>query len=621
MTRIYKLIAIIIVLSPLGFLLPAYDKLNDAIQDQDVDRVRLALFNDASAINEMYLDLTPLGRAIGRQQDVRIVELLIEHGADVNTLSSSLFCFTPLHVAAMYHRKEIVQLLLQNGALINARDASDCTPLHIAVDYANENQDIISLLIESGANIHAKDNRGRSPFEHLSIEYMNNIGPIFITAGIDASRIYGKGQSNATMLSKASILTQVNCYGMWYPCDFPPDDIFKIDNQLQELEAMVEQESPEYKTLYNNVVAGDVTQAEKMLTEENSLYKQYINQQDAWGATLLMYAAARGHYKMVKLLLKHGAIIIDMYNGWNIFQLLDYIVSRPVGTDIPILSSAKREIYVDILLVCMQPVSKALLLLNKRKTDCFLNRLPKDTTLDLVNAITCGTFYKYVRFKSNKLHIVTPIVIPQMQYSKKIPSPLLVLINILPKQTDPSQKNNDLLIQPDSTTVSIPMQENPVLPIEIKPAVLAPQIMTMEMLSASKDASPVLNTKILAPQPTITPVGVPVQREAPAQLIEAPMVASWLNRWKWPMVGVAAAGLAVYHLYQQFTQEALLDDNIPTGLSASQLWKGITLLVEQGRRDIARELIAANRLAFQLLSEQQQKYCLQSLIIREDTVA
>ena len=358
-----------------------------------------------------------------------------------------------------------------------------------------------------------------------------------------------------------------------------------------------------------------------MLTEENSLYKQYINQQDAWGATLLMYAAARGHYKMVKLLLKHGAIIIDMYNGWNIFQLLDYIVSRPVGTDIPILSSAKREIYVDILLVCMQPVSKALLLLNKRKTDCFLNRLPKDTTLDLVNAITCGTFYKYVRFKSNKLHIVTPIVIPQMQYSKKIPSPLLVLINILPKQTDPSQKNNDLLIQPDSTTVSIPMQENPVLPIEIKPAVLAPQIMTMEMLSASKDASPVLNTKILAPQPTITPVGVPVQREAPAQLIEAPMVASWLNRWKWPMVGVAAAGLAVYHLYQQFTQEALLDDNIPTGLSASQLWKGITLLVEQGRRDIARELIAANRLAFQLLSEQQQKYCLQSLIIREDTVA
>ena len=59
-----------------------------------------------------------------------IVQLLLEHGADVNAEDNHYS--TPLHLATSSD-PEIVQLLLQHGADINALDQRHRTPLHLAM--------------------------------------------------------------------------------------------------------------------------------------------------------------------------------------------------------------------------------------------------------------------------------------------------------------------------------------------------------------------------------------------------------------------------------------------------------------------------------------------------------
>ena len=61
---------------------------------------------------------TPLPNAVW-EQNKEIVELLINHGADVNAKNDD--AGTPLHAASMKDNKEIVELLINRGADINAK--------------------------------------------------------------------------------------------------------------------------------------------------------------------------------------------------------------------------------------------------------------------------------------------------------------------------------------------------------------------------------------------------------------------------------------------------------------------------------------------------------------------
>jgi len=99
-----------------------------ASSDATVEDLREFLTFGAD-VNEIYHGETPLywasGAGGGRNENIKIVSLLIEIGADVNA------------------KKE-------NGT----------TPLMIAAAY-NNNPEIISILLKAGADAKAKDNRGR----------------------------------------------------------------------------------------------------------------------------------------------------------------------------------------------------------------------------------------------------------------------------------------------------------------------------------------------------------------------------------------------------------------------------------------------------------------------------
>lgn len=70
-------------------------------------------------------------------------------------------CRTPLHWAADRRYANIVGLLLANGANVNVVDEEGLTPLHLAAE--NSITDIAGLLLDHGAKVNARDSFGRTP--------------------------------------------------------------------------------------------------------------------------------------------------------------------------------------------------------------------------------------------------------------------------------------------------------------------------------------------------------------------------------------------------------------------------------------------------------------------------
>ena len=86
--------------------------------------------------------------------DPHVIEWLIRHGADVERRDAN--DFTPLIVAIGYGLVEIVKLLIENGANVNTVEVDEAlTPLMIAAEAGNES--IVELLLDHGADIDPKN--------------------------------------------------------------------------------------------------------------------------------------------------------------------------------------------------------------------------------------------------------------------------------------------------------------------------------------------------------------------------------------------------------------------------------------------------------------------------------
>lgn len=110
-------------------------------------------------------DISPLIFAIYMEDEIK-ARSLIEGGADVNSRTPG--GMTPLHQAVNKGLKDIVELLIAYDADVNAGHYWGWTPLHSAALYGYE--DIAELLINAGANVIAKDEAGRIPLWYAERE-------------------------------------------------------------------------------------------------------------------------------------------------------------------------------------------------------------------------------------------------------------------------------------------------------------------------------------------------------------------------------------------------------------------------------------------------------------------
>jgi uncharacterized protein len=96
--------------------------------------------------------------------NVEVVQILIEHGANVNT-RDFFGGNAALHFAAKNYSLELLQLLLKNKAEIDIKDINGNTPLFQAVVNASGKGGVIQQLLLHGANRNLKNNQGVSPLE------------------------------------------------------------------------------------------------------------------------------------------------------------------------------------------------------------------------------------------------------------------------------------------------------------------------------------------------------------------------------------------------------------------------------------------------------------------------
>lgn len=103
---------------------------------------------------------TPLHIA-AKESHYEIAKLLLQFGADINTLDAGL-C-TPLHWSANKGDERFVRLLLEHNANPNARDLAWSTPLHEATRKNHIN--VVKLLMNYNADPYIKDISEQSAFE------------------------------------------------------------------------------------------------------------------------------------------------------------------------------------------------------------------------------------------------------------------------------------------------------------------------------------------------------------------------------------------------------------------------------------------------------------------------
>jgi ankyrin repeat protein len=141
---------------------------------------------------------TPLHASI-QGGHIRVAELLLAHGADVN--APGTYSVTPLHVASRHGHLDAVKWLLDHGADVNAkrvdgqtalhsaaanghldvsrmllvhnadvgaRDVEGGTPLSFALEGAGGRLDLVRLLLDGNAEVNTRDNSGRTPLHYAA---------------------------------------------------------------------------------------------------------------------------------------------------------------------------------------------------------------------------------------------------------------------------------------------------------------------------------------------------------------------------------------------------------------------------------------------------------------------
>lgn len=120
--------------------------LHYAVERCNIEMIKLLLAHGANIDAKNNLDETPLHSLIHIPDNEEAVKLLLDKGANPNTMSMG----TPLlNDAVDYREEEFVKLLLEKGANVNSTDDKGNTPLQIAVK--SNKQSMIQLLMKYGA--------------------------------------------------------------------------------------------------------------------------------------------------------------------------------------------------------------------------------------------------------------------------------------------------------------------------------------------------------------------------------------------------------------------------------------------------------------------------------------
>lgn len=252
-----------------------------------------------------------LCRTLRNPEQLKILELLLEYGADPNK-GSSAHNYLPI----MYTQtEEQLSLLIKFGANIHARDENGNTILINAI--YERKKSLIPFLLKSGVTINAQNNAGNTALHGVIDQWIcPNTCEVLINTGADIY-IRNEKEEYSWSIAKESIATL---------CD--PLSNQKAKSILQLLE------DTDKKTKKKFSYMQEIDELNRQLIEaahsnDNILAEELLNNgalcqiRDSKGDTPLIVSCKNQNYEMCKLLLNAGAKV----DATNAFKTALYIAA------------------------------------------------------------------------------------------------------------------------------------------------------------------------------------------------------------------------------------------------------------------------------------------------------
>ena len=239
----------------------------NAARNADREAVR-RLVQEKADVNATEPDGTTALHWASYRDDVESAELLIKAGANVNAAND--LGATPLWTASLNGSAAMVRRLLQAGANPNATLLLGETPLMVAA--RSGNADVVQQLVTRGANVNARAARGQTALMWAVAQKHPDVVKVLLAGGAD---VHTRSES-------------------W-----------------SQMEAVSPHGVPEYNreipygkntALMFAARVGDLESARLLVTAGAN-----VNDEDAWGISVVTLAAHSGFVDLVEFLLDKGA--------------------------------------------------------------------------------------------------------------------------------------------------------------------------------------------------------------------------------------------------------------------------------------------------------------------------
>jgi len=105
--------------------------------------------------------------------NIDLASLIIDKGADIETIHKNPYSQTVLHYAIADSKVEMAGFLIEKGADLNARNEEGMGPLHAAS--RNRSSELVDKLIAAGADVNSEDDDGRTPLHHVALRSPSDV--------------------------------------------------------------------------------------------------------------------------------------------------------------------------------------------------------------------------------------------------------------------------------------------------------------------------------------------------------------------------------------------------------------------------------------------------------------